>query len=56
MREHKIFKEIFSDDRILAEEFAKLFVRRWQPPENLAMLPKKSEKLADVGPKTARRA
>ena len=43
MREHKLFKEIFNDDQKLVEEFAKLFVNHWQPPENLATLPKKSK-------------
>ena len=56
MREHKLFKEIFSNDQRLAEEFAKLFVRLWQPPENLTVLRKKSEKSAAVVPKMARRA
>lgn len=42
MRDQPIFRDIFKDDRRLAEEFAKLFVNQWQPPDNLAMLPKKS--------------
>ena len=46
MRDHPIFKDIFADDRQLAEEFAKLFVKQWQPPKNLAVLPKKSAKMA----------
>jgi hypothetical protein len=42
MRDHPTFRDIFKDDRKLAEEFAKLFDEQWQPPDNLATLPKKS--------------
>jgi hypothetical protein len=47
MRDHPSFKKFFDDDRRLAEEFAKLFVNRWHPPENLAVLPEKSTKKAE---------
>ena len=49
MRDHPTFREIFSDDRKLTEEFAKLFVYHWQPPDNLTPLPKKSENVVDEG-------
>jgi len=39
MRDHKIFRETFASDGCLAKEFAKLFKRQWQPPENLTVLP-----------------
>lgn len=45
MRDHPTFKEIFNHDHRLAEEFAKLFARQWEPPENLVALPKKSADL-----------
>lgn len=38
MRNHPIFKDIFADDRKLVDEFAKLFAKQWQPPENLVAL------------------
>ena len=50
MRDHPIFRDIFKDDRRLAEEFAKLFVNQWQPPDNLAMLPKNSTNVANDVP------
>ena len=31
----------FQRSNKLAEEFAKLFAKQWQPPDNLVMLPKK---------------
>lgn len=46
MRNHPTFGDVFNDDRKLAEEFAKMFANQWQPPENLAVLPKKSIDLA----------
>jgi len=49
MKDHPTFKEIFNDDRRLAEEFAKLFARPWQPPENLVPLPRKSAKQVETG-------
>lgn len=53
MKDHPIFKDIFADDRRLAEEFAKLFVKQWQPPENLVSLPKKSANVVDELQKAA---
>lgn len=50
MRDHSIFRDIFKDDRRLAEEFAKLFVNQWQPPDNLARLPKNSTNAANDVP------
>ncbi|MCP4364439.1 MAG: hypothetical protein GY800_04000 [Planctomycetes bacterium] len=41
MKDHPTFREIFNDDRKLTEEFAKLFVKSWQPQENLAALSSK---------------
>jgi hypothetical protein len=52
MKSHSIFKDIFADDRRLAEEFAKLFIKQWQPPANLIALPKKSTNVAGKRQKT----
>ncbi len=56
MRENKLFREIFNDDQRLAEEFSKLFVHSWEPPENLAALPKKSAHVANEEQKVTRQA
>ena len=53
MRGHKIFQETFDDECTLAEEFAKLFVQQWRPPENLVALPKKSPNIVDEVPPVA---
>lgn len=45
MRDHSIFRDVFKNDCILVEEFAKLFANSWQPSINLVALPKN---LADV--------
>jgi len=47
MENHVTFKAIFNNDKRLVEEFAKLFVCQWQPPENLSALPKKSAVVTD---------
>ena len=46
MREHKIFKEIFSDDQRLADAFAKLFVVSPATSEKSGYAVKKSAKRA----------
>jgi hypothetical protein len=53
MRDHPNFRDLFMDDSRLAEEFAKLFAEHWQPPDNLATLPKKSTNDADNTPLVA---
>ncbi len=53
MRDHPTFREIFKDDRNLAEEFAKLFAKQWQPPDNLVILPKNSTDIEDTMPLVA---
>jgi len=52
MKKHHVFREIFADDRRLAEEFAKLFIKSWQPPENLITLPIKSANMDENGQAT----
>jgi len=47
MRDHPMFKEIFKDDGALAEEFAKLFAKQWEPPQNLVYLPQESNWMSD---------
>ena len=49
MKDHLVFRQSFADDRLLAEEFAKLFITPWQPPENLITLPVRSEKTTENG-------
>ena len=47
MRDHPLFRDVFNDDRIIAEEFAKLFGKSQQPPKNLIVLPQNSKTVAD---------
>ncbi len=47
MKNHPLFRNIFNDDRSLAEEFSKLFAKSWQPPKNLIALPQKSKTAGD---------
>lgn len=42
MKNHQIFCSIFTDVRVLSEEFAKLFTQQWDAPANIITLPLKS--------------
>ena len=53
MRAHPSFRTIFQDDQTLADEFAKIFMRQVQPPENVVALTKRSEKSEELGLKGA---
>jgi len=43
MKNLPTFKNIFTDDRKLEEEFVKLFAKPWMPPDNLIPLSKRPE-------------
>ncbi len=53
MKDHPTFKEIFNHDHKLAEEFAKLFFKQWQPLKNLVVSTKTSTGAADEAPLVA---
>lgn len=43
MKNQKIFKPIFEDNKKLSEEFSKLFVKKGNIPENIIVLPEKTK-------------